>query len=136
MQQKLLSYKSQSQGVVGPGNLIFNMLSCWVLCTLEFENGLKSHFSLKAWLWPNSILVIISLNYLLNLDHFFVFIVSHACTHLSVPTATAKFSVLVYYFSITAASLQIPIFPSSPVFNCCLGSYSIRFLSCLVLKIL
>lgn len=22
-------------GVVGPGNLIFNMLSCWILCTLE-----------------------------------------------------------------------------------------------------
>ena len=61
MQRKLLSYKSQSQGVVGPGNLIFNMLSGWVLCTLEFENGLKSHFSLKAWLCPNSILVIISL---------------------------------------------------------------------------
>ena len=61
LQQKLLSYKSQSQRVVGPGNLIFNMLLGWVWCTLEFENGLKSHFSLKAWLCPNSILIIISL---------------------------------------------------------------------------
>lgn len=51
--------ESQSQGV-GPGNLIFNMLSNWVLCIQEFENWLNSHCSPESCFDP-TVLVICSL---------------------------------------------------------------------------